>query len=843
MAREIEALVAELTVEERAALTAGATAWTTKPVERLGIPAVVMTDGPAGARGPFFAGVGAQVPALNIPCGSALGATWNVDLVERLGEALGREALTKTARVLLAPTVNIHRSPLAGRNFECYSEDPLLSGKLAAGYIRGVQSQGVATTVKHFAGNDAEFERFTIDSVIDERTLREITLLPFELAVIEGGTLGVMTSYNRLNGRYCAENPELLGGILRGEWGFDGFVVTDWYAGGSTAGCAAAGLDLQMPAPDRFYGAALAAAVRDGTVPEAELDAIVTRLLRVFDRLGALDDEPRPPTSVDLPADRALVHQAATEAIVLLRNQRGVLPLDPADLRSVAVIGPNAQNGRTMGGGSAEVEPHYSISPLDAVRTRLGDGVTVIHERGCEIEHRIPPVPRPRLAHADGGGFVAEVFAGEEFAGEPVLRTLRPDGRCIVVFGQDAGVPHPPFSIRSVATYTPDVSGPHELSMVQISPSRVLLDGVPLIDGIADPPGIGGSFFGIGSAEVVATVELVAGRQYRLEAESVCTERSWAHGAQVGCRPVPTDDLFERAVDAAADADVALVVVGTTNEWESEGHDRTSLDLPGRQAELIAAVAAVNPRTIVIVNTGAPVTMDWIEQVPAALQVWFGGQEMANAVADVLFGDAEPGGRLPTTFPVRLEDNPSFGNFPGEHGQVRYGEGIFVGYRWYEARRIRPRFAFGHGLSYTRFEIGAPTLSSATFTPGQRLLVTVPVANVGGRAGSEVVQCYVGSPESTASRPPKELKAFAKVHLDAGASTDVHLELDDRSFAYWHPGSSYQPAVGASLIGEMVAIEPEPGGWRIEPGRYQLHLGRSSDDIAHVVEIAVEPAG
>ena len=363
MTHDIDHLVSQLTIEEKAQLTSGASMWTTHGIDRCGVPSVTVTDGPAGARGPTLPGIGAQVPTLCIPCGSALGATFDPHLLEQLGEALGHQARTKGARVLLAPTVNLPRSPLFGRSFECYSEDPILSGKLAAAFVRGAQSQGVATTVKHFVGNETEFERMTIDTVIDERTLREVYLVPFELAVREGGSLGIMTSYNRVNGSYCAESRWLLQDILREEWGFDGFVVTDWFAGATTRAAAVAGLDLEMPGPARAYGRFLAQAVAEGEVDEADLDRAVSTLLSVFSRLGAFDDEPVPSTAVDLPAHRALARRAASESMVLLKNEsrapqsRPLLPLDATSLRSVALIGPNAERTRIMGGGSAEVRP------------------------------------------------------------------------------------------------------------------------------------------------------------------------------------------------------------------------------------------------------------------------------------------------------------------------------------------------------------------------------------------------------------------------------------------------------------------------------------------------------
>ncbi len=398
--RDLESLVSQLTVEEKASLTAGADFWTTVAVPRLDIPSVTVTDGPNGARGSALLGFGA-VTAVCAPCGSALGSTWDVELIERVGVMLGEESRTKAARVLLAPTVNIMRSPLAGRNFECYSEDPLLTGKVAAAFIRGVQSQDVATTVKHFAGNEAEFERHTISSVIDERTLREIYLRPFELAVREGRSLGIMTAYNRLNGAYCTERADLLQGILRDEWGFDGFVVTDWFGAGSTIGAAEAGVDLEMPGSGRFYGPALAAAVLAGEVDESLLDAAVLRLLSVFDRIGALDDPPGvEEQSIDRPEHRALAREAAVGATVLLTND-GLLPLDPSALSSIAVIGPNADRAQIMGGGSAALRAHYVVTPLEALRERLEPEVSITLR--ARLRHRQGgPAPAGRIGRGAG---------------------------------------------------------------------------------------------------------------------------------------------------------------------------------------------------------------------------------------------------------------------------------------------------------------------------------------------------------------------------------------------------------------------------------------------------------
>ena len=809
MARDVDTLIARLTLDEKAALTAGVDFWHLAGVARLGIPSIQVTDGPNGARGSALFGLGDET-AVCIPCGSALGATWDPKLVERVGAMLGEEALTKTCRVLLAPTVNLHRSPIAGRNFECYSEDPLLSGKTAAAFVRGVQSQGVVTTVKHFAGNDAEFERNTINSVIDARALRELYLVPFELAVREGGALGVMTAYNRLNGPHCSEHAELLTGILRGEWGFEGFVLTDWLSAGTTEGGAAAGLDLEMPGPARFYGAVLAEAVRAGTVDEAVVDAQVARLLYAFDRVGALDDPVEwASTSVDRPEHRTLAREAATSAMVLLRNDE-MLPLDAAAIRSLAVLGPNAERPQMMGGGSAKLAPHYRISPLDALRARLGDAVDVRFERGVDID---------RTPAAIDVAFSAEFFAGFEWGGDAVASRSFPDGQLLLVDTPPPGVEIDNFSFRAVGRYAPDETGAHTLSLVQIGGrARVLVEGRVVLDGIAVPPGPGTEFFGIGSAEVTETVDLVAGTAVEIVVEFAEHEGFFIRGVKLGHRRPETPDLLDRAATAAADADAVVVIVGTNDDWESEGHDRDTMDLPGAQDELVARALAANPNTVVVVNTGAPVTMPWADDAPAVLQAWFGGQEMANGLADVLFGDTEPGGRLPTTLPRLLEHNPSFGNFPGENGEVRYGEGVLVGYRWYEARRWPTRFPFGHGLSYTSFLIEAPEVEVPAGDAGAPVVVSVSVENtgpatrLGGGAG-------LRRPARADTRDP----------TPAGAEGVRQGEARSR-------GAGDRDLRRSTSVRSRTGIRPDRGG-AVDPGIYELHVGRSSADILHVVSV------
>ena len=828
-----------MTIEEKALLTTGATMWSTNPIDRFDIPAVTVTDGPAGARGPITPGIGTQVATLCIPCGSALGATFDVSLLEELGVALGHQTRSKGARVLLAPTVNLHRSPLFGRAFECYSEDPLLSGKLAASFIRGAQSRGVATTVKHFVGNDAEFERMTINSVIDQRTLREVYLLPFEIAVREGGSLGIMTSYNRMNGVYCAENRELLQDILRDEWGFEGFVVTDWFAGFTTEGAANAGLDLEMPAPPRGYGKFLAEAVREGRVDEEDLNRAVRTLLSTFERLGALDDQPQPPMAIDLPEHRQLARRAAAGSMVLLRNEKvkdqPLLPLQTNGLKTVAVIGPNAERTRIMGGGSAEVLPHHRTAIIDVLRERLGAKVSVRHEAGGNIDKTTPTVDPQMVRRPDGTpGFEVIVFDGNADNNTELTRVHRPDGRILLVARNDAGVPTSSYHFDATGIITVETSGQYIVSLVEVSPCRLLLDGKLVVDGASTIPPRGQSFFGMGSVELTAIVDLVAGQPHQLVLECDASNKQWAHGAQVGLQFVEQDDPVRRAVELAAECDIALVVVGTTDDWESEGHDRDTLDLPGRQVELIRAVAAANQKTIVLVNTGAPVDMSWANEVPSVMQIWFGGQEMGHAVVDVLLGEADPGGRLPTTIPERIEHTPAYGNFPGEHGQVRYGEGVFIGYRWYEARHLPVRFPFGHGLSYTTFEIGQPDCDDTEISSAHKVTIRIPVTNTGTRIGTEVVQVYVAPRNSSVQRPNKELKSFAKVNLKPGESTVVTIELSPRDFAFWNPGDIYRSVLRPQVTGESTNIAlDQRGDWQIDQGLYDIHIGTSSVNIAH----------
>jgi len=833
MSKRTDEILAQLSTDEKVDLVTGLDMWHTRSIERLGIASMKVTDGPNGARGDGLLGTG--TPTACIPAGSALGATWDPDLIERLGGLLGDECRAKGAHVLLAPTINLHRSPKGGRNFECYSEDPLLTGLLAAAFVRGVQSRGVATTPKHFVGNDSEFERNTIDVQIDERTLREVYLVPFEHAV-GAGAWGIMSAYNRLNGTYCSEHEWLLREVLRDDWGFDGFVISDWFAARSTVASTRARLSLEMPGRGHWYGQKLRDAVEAEEVEAEDLDSITSDLLVAFERTGVLDwvgattEEP-----LDRSADRALIREAAAAGTVMLRND-GVLPLDPAAISSIAVIGPNALTAKIMGGGSAAVASYRAVSPLDALRDRLGDAIDVRYAAGCDINRFTPALSRPLL----DSEVTLEFFAGHELEGESLVITTRPDFR-LVFFGEPApGVSAESFSYRASGTVTASATGPHSLRFVQAGRCRVLIDGVAVIDATSGDFGSGEDFFGFASSEIEAVIDLEAGRTVRMTIEGSNRDAILIAGSKLGLVSLVEVDLFGEAIELAAASDIALVVVGTNDDWETEGRDRDLFELPGAQPELIRSVAVANPRTIVVVNTGGPHALDWIDEPAAVLSIGFAGQELGEALVDVLLGVCDPGGRMPTTVPARYEHHPALLNYPGENGVVRYGEGLFVGHRWFDARGIEPAVPLGHGMSYTSFEMGGPEVVDAALA-GNAVEVGVTVANVGDRAGSEVVQVYVEPISPRLSRPVRELAGFAKVELDPGEKTTVEINLGPRAFAYYDVADPDWETLshGGPVPAEAGHQRRTTPGWYVDPGDYRVVVGRSSADFTGAAVVSL----
>ena len=836
MSETVETRLAVLSTEEKADLVAGEAIWTTKSFPEAGIPAIGVTDGPNGARGGGLLGTGTATAC--IPAGAVLGATWDPELVERLGGVLGDEARAKGCRVLLAPTINLHRNPLGGRNFECYSEDPILSGQVAAAFVRGVQSRGVATTPKHFVANDSEFERNTIDSQVDERTLRELYLVPFEYAVLEGGTWGLMSAYNRLNGIFCSENEWLLTQVLRDEWGFDGFVVSDWFAARSTAASVRAGLSLEMPGPGQWYNRGpIGEALASGEMDEGHLDRIAGDVLRLLERTGAFngDDgcEPGQEHELDRPEDRALLRGAAAAGTVLVANN-GVLPLDPITAGTVAVIGPNARKAQIMGGGSATVQAYRNVSLMDALGDEYPD-LDIRYAQGCDIERSLIALSAPMLM----GKLRLEYFNGHDWSG-PVVHTRESGSGEMVFFGEPGpGVNPEAFSVRASGLLVAEDTGPHTVGLVQLGRCRVLLDGEVVLDATEGDYDRGDDFFGMGSEVISAEVQLTAGRETPIVIEYSSRDSFMLCGARVGLKSQVDRDLIAEAEEAAAAANVAVVVVGTNADWETEGRDRDWFDLPGDQPELIRRVAAANPNTVVVVNTGGACNLNWADQVAGVLVAGFGGQEMGYAVADVLFGVADPGGRMAMTVPARYQHSPAYLNYPGENGVVRYGEGLYIGHRWFDARAIDPAVPFGHGLSYATFEWSAPRVSGGGDTEvADPVIVEVDVVNTGDRAGSDVVQVYVEPPPSLLHRPVRELKGFAKVHLAPGERTTARIVLNRRAFAYYDPGDQSPPGleIGNPVPAGESHKRTDPG-WYVDPGIYTVWIARSSADLVHASEV------
>lgn len=780
----------DVPLEQLTAAVAGSDLWNTPGIpDRL--PPLRVTDGPNGARGPSWTGV----PSACFPCGSALGATWDPPLVERVGRAIAEEARTKGAHVLLAPTVNLHRHPLAGRNFECYSEDPTLTAMLAIGFVRGVQSKDVAVTVKHFVANDSEFERMTISSDVSERALRELYLVPFEAAVTEAGAWGIMTAYNRVNGTYCSQHEWLLDTVLRGEWGFDGFVISDWFGTHSTAPAARAGLDLEMPGPPKWFGPPLADAVTNGTVDRFVVERMAERLHTLAKRTGALDGEGGgTPGSHDDPGHRALIREAAAASFVLLKNDGAALPLDRGRLTKVALIGTAADAKWIMGGGSASLDPLPVVTVRRGITEALG-ATEVGFARGPAATDTIPVLDDTALA----APLTLDLFAGGTPTGDPLQRSERRSARSMWLGEVHRDLAGDAFSARATGTVRTDEGGSWTFGLTTTAPCRVTLDGEVLLDAW-DGREPGTSFFGFGSREIRASRRLEPATDHALVVEFSCPRHFGVSGFELGAVPEVSTTALDDAVALAAAADVAIVVVGTGPTLDCEGQDRPDLHLPGEQDAMVAAVAAAQPNTVVCVNAGSPVAMDWADAVPAILQCWLPGEEWGHALADVLLGDVEPGGRLPTTLPVELGDAPSHATYPGADGHVEYADDLLMGYRGYDRAGIEPRFAFGHGLGYTDYEYGALTVE------GRR--VTLAVSNTGDRDGTEVVQLYVERTDAPADRPLRQLRRFAKLALAAGATRTLTFDLDDRAFAEW-----------------------TDTGWAIPAGEYRVHVGRSSRDL------------
>nr|WP_319473915.1 glycoside hydrolase family 3 C-terminal domain-containing protein [uncultured Cohaesibacter sp.] len=803
----------KMTSDEQASLLAGADFWTTHAVPRLDVPKIKVSDGPNGARG--AGALGGEVTSNCFPCGIALGASWNQKALYQVGAALAEEAKAKKASVLLAPTVNLHRSGLNGRNFECFSEDPTVTAKLAVSYISGLQDQGVGATIKHFVGNESEYERQTMSSDIDERSLRELYMVPFEAAVKEAGVWAIMSSYNRLNGTYTSEHEWLLSTVLRGEWRYDGIVMSDWYGSHSTVQSVEAGLDLEMPGPGRFRGDRLARALHDGEVSATSVKESAGRMLKLIERVETFDqDTLSEEGSVDTPELRAFLRDMAAEGAVLLKND-DILPLQKSGLKSVAAIGPNAAVARIMGGGSAQINTAYKISPLEGLQKALGANI-VQFAPGCSNN---------RLVQAIDGTIKVDFFAGREFAGEPVHSSTSAISEFLWFDPPVAHLGMTDFSVRVKTTVSVEKSGLYRLGLCNAGLANLYLDGTLVVDGVEGWQK-GENFFGLGNSERTVERPLESGKSYEIVAEYRPHSAEWEgidiRALRFGLEPVLGEAELAEAERIAASADVAIVFAGRSGEWDTEGLDLPNFELPGSQNALIARVAKANANTIVVLQTGGPVTMPWLPEVKAVLQLWYPGQELGHAVADILLGEAEPAGRLPQTFPKGMEDLPVLMQtpaiYPGVDGHVHYDEGLSIGYRHYDRHKGAVLFPFGYGLSYTSFDWTLASEGALTIDKSGAV-ISVEVENTGSRRGADVVQLYMAPLKGSVDRPEKELRCFEKVKLDPGQKSMVHFSISPRDLCFY---------------------SPEDHAFRADPGTYQMQICKNAHEPIGFVSVILE---
>ena len=810
---EHAALVARLSLEEKVLLLTGADSWVLNGASAVGLRPMILSDGPAGVRGTRF---DPDDPSTSLPCPVALAATWDERLVYDLTFALGQEARAKGIDVLLGPTVNIVRTPLSGRGFECFSEDPLLTARIAVAYVRGVQEAGVGATAKHYVANDSETDRRTYDARIAPHVLRELYLPPFEACIGEANVALVMAAYNSVNGATMTANSPLLHDLLKLEWEFPGVIVSDWHATRTTVPSALAGLDLVMPGPDGPWGEFLVAAVRGGKVPEAVIDDKVSRLLVLAHRVGALNgavashDPVLQPRGTAL-VDPALLREATARSFVLLSNPRGVLPLKASAISKIALIGPNAIEPTMQGGGSVRVLPVVRPGVADSLRSAFESAESVSLLQGCLTSATVAvPVADSIVDPVTGeAGARLEVRAAD---GSVVYDA--PHATSVVTWwdGLPEAVFQPGAEFVLRCRYRAAADGPHVLGAAGVGLLRVLVDGSTLaeartlpprdvVEALSNPP------------ELRVTANLEAGREVEVRFEHRPDVRD-SHARFATMRlgimaQVDDETLLEEAARAAASADVAIVVVGSADGTESEGYDRQTLVLPGRQDDLVRRVAAANPNTVVVVNTGMPVLMPWADEVAAVIQVWLPGQAFGEALADSLFGVVEPGGRLPVSMPRAEADSPVLHAKP-QAGELDYAEGLLVGYRGYDRNGHAPHFCFGHGLGYTEWTYESLASTAESVTPGQELTLTVMVRNSGGRAGREVVQVYLEGPDDDPRRPLRTLAAFVNVDAGPGEQRVAQLTVPARCFA---------------------RFDERLSRWVSHPGTYTLHAGRSSRDL------------
>lgn len=788
----VDDLLNRMTLEEKIDMLGG-TGFETKAIERLGIPPLNMTDGPLGVR---------WGQSTAYPSGILMGATWNPGLISKLGSAIGVEVKSKGRHVILGPCVNIARIPMGGRNFESFGEDPYLTSRIAVDYIKGVQKENVAATVKHFAANNQEHQRDMVNTIIDERTLNEIYLPSFKAAVEEANVLAVMSAYNKVNDYFCSENDYLLIDKLKTEWKFNGLVMSDWGAVHTSIPTFNSGLDLEMPFGHYLNKKTLLEKIKSGELSEVKLDDKVRRILRVMFIIGLFDDYKYDSTKVNTDEHKQIALDVAKEGIVLLKNENSILPLDLSKVKSIAVIGPNSNVARTGGGGSSMVSPFYSVSPLEALKNKIGDKVKIIFAQGSLLDGDSEPIePEYFFTEKDGkqNGLNAEYFDNKNLSGEPVKKVL--DSK--VYFTWNDGPPFQDFpadnfSVRWTGYLKVEEAGRYSIDVSSDDGIRLYMDDELVIDDWNDHALMTNSH----------TTSLEANKFYKIKLEYY--ENGGSAIVKLGWR-LPNEDLISEAVKTAKTSDVAIIFAGTNANYESEGFDRKDLVLPNNQDELIKQVAAANKNTIVVLATGSPVLMnEWIDNVSGLIEAWFAGEQAGNAIAEVLIGETNPSGKLPMTFPKRWEDCSAFNTYKNEDGTTRYEDGIYIGYRHFEKNKIEPLFHFGYGLSYTTFEYSDLSLSAKEFSKDEKLIVRMKIKNTGKVDGSEVVQLYIKDIQSSIDRHEKELKEFKKVNLKVGEEKTIEFELDKTALSFF---------------------DPKIKNWLAEAGEFEVLIGSSSKDI------------
>ena len=797
-------LLSRMTLEEKVDLVGGA-GFVTKRNVRLGIPQLIMTDGPLGPNG--------RGHATNYSAMINLAATFDVPLMSKVAQNIGEEVRILGRNMLLGPCINIARVPQGGRTFEGFGEDPYLVSQMAVAYVKGVQSKNVVTCTKHYVANNQEWNRYDVSAELSERALREIYLPAFRAVVQKAGGLTIMGAYNRVRGTYACEKKYLLTDILKKEWGFQGVVVTDWGASHSTVKMANAGLDLEMPT-GKFYGEKLLQAIREGKVSEATLNDKVRRILRVMFRAGLFDESIMAYGGFDdTPERRALALRAARESIVLLKNEGHFLPLNKKTIHSIAVIGPNGNVARMFAGGSGSLHGNYGISPLEGIRKEAGPAIKVAFAPGIRKMPTELPIVGPEYYRLPNGkpGIFAEYFNNREQEGKPVLKRVEKAIDFDWGYGGERDPSHPgspapgivnldKWSARWTGKFRSPGEGWYYIGLKSDNGVRLYLNGKKIIDSWIDSKP--GKF-------KITKYKFRKNKLYDLRVDFY--ENVGSCQCKLGVARYKSGNFLQQAVDLAKKSDVAVLCMGLDPEMEGEAVDRDSLPLPSAQERLIRSVAHANKNCVVVLNNATPILMNrWLGDVPALVEALYPGQEGGTALADILFGKISPSGRLPLTFPKRWEDTPVHDSYPGKREVAYYKEGILVGYRYYDAKKIEPLFPFGYGLSYTTFSYKNLRLTPQKIGPQDTVTVRFEVKNTGQMAGDEVVQLYVHDEKASVFREPKSLKGFARVSLKPGETKTVTLKLDRSALSFY---------------------SPKRKKWVAEPGWFDVLIGSSSRDI------------